>query len=89
MTEKISFTKKWNYLVQVVFDNRYVPDVLLMEKLGFSPHSWKVWKSKFIERSRYGTQTKTQYDTKKEVTFKIKYDKKHRMWSYEETSPLE
>jgi len=89
MTEKISFTKKWNYLVQVIFDNHYVPDVLLMEELRFSPHSWKVWKSKFIERSCYGTQTKTQYDTKKEVTFKIIYDKKQKMWKYEETSQLE
>ena len=89
MTQKISFSKKWDYLVSVVFDNTFVPDVLLMIELRFTPHSWKVWKSKFIERSKYGTQKRIRYTTKKEVIFKIIYDKKHKMWSYEETSPTE
>ena len=89
MTQRISFSNKWNYLVSTVFDHVLVPDVLLMEELSFTPHTWKVWKAKFIERSKYGTQKKIHYTTKKEVIFKITYDKKGKMWSYEETSSTE
>ena len=89
MTQKISFSKKWDYLISFVFDNVIVPDVLLMDELHFTPHTWKVWKSKFIERSKYGTQKRIQYTTKKEVIFKITYDKKNKMWGYEKTSSIE
>ena len=89
MTQRIPFSNKWNYLVSTVFDHVLVPDVLLMEELRFTPHTWKVWKAKFIERSKYGTQKKIHYTTKKEVIFKITYDKKGKMWSYEETSSTE
>ena len=89
MTQRISFSNKWNYLVSTVFDHVLVPDVLLMEELRFTPHTWKVWKAKFIERSKYGTQKKIHYTTKKEVILKITYDKKGKMWSYEETSSTE
>ena len=89
MTQKISFSKKWDYLVYVVFENVCVPDVLLMMELRFTPHTWKVWKAKFIERSKYGTLKRIHSRTNKEVIFKIKYDKKHKIWSYEETSPTE
>jgi len=89
MSRKIDFTSKWNYLTKIIFENYRVPDVLLMEELGFTPHTWKVWKSKFIERSQYGICTRKNYETKKEINFQIVYDKKGKMWSYEETSPLE
>ena len=89
MTQKISFLKKWEYLVDVVFENVVVPDVLLMMELRFTPHTWKVWKAKFIERSQYGTITKIHPTTKKEVKFKITYSKKGKMWSYEKTSDEE
>ena len=89
MTQRISFSNKWNYLVSTVFDHVLVPDVLLMEELRFTPHTWKVWKAKFIERSKYGTLKRIHYTTKKEVIFKIIYDKKGKMWSYEETSSTE
>ena len=89
MTQKISFSKKWDYLVSVVFENVCVPDVLLMIELRFTPHTWKVWKAKFLERSKYGTLKRIHYTTKKEVIFKIIYHKKHKMWSFEETSPTE
>ena len=72
-----------------MFEDVCVPDVLLMMELRFTPHTWKVWKAKFIERSKYGTQKKIHYTTKKEVIFKITYDKKGKMWSYEETSSTE
>ena len=84
MTRKLDFQRKWDYLAQTVFNEKYIPDVLLMAHLGFSPQSWRTWKSKFIERSKYGSQTKTQYSTNKEVTFKIVYDKKSKIWSWEE-----
>jgi len=87
MTQKISFSKKWDYLVYVVFENVCVPDVLLMMELRFTPHTWKVWKAKFIERSKYGTLKRIHSTTKKEVIFKIIYHKKNKMWSYEKTSP--
>ena len=89
MTQRISFSEKWDYLVYLVFDNRVVPDVLLMMELRFTPHTWKVWKAKFIERSKYGTLKRIHSRTNKEVIFKIIYDKKNKMWSYEETSPTE
>ena len=89
MTQKISFSKKWDYLVSLVFEDVCVPDVLLMMELRFTPHTWKVWKAKFIERSKYGTLKRIHSRTNKEVIFKIKYDKKHKMWSYEKTSPTE
>ena len=89
MTQRISFSKKWDYLVSLVFEDVCVPDVLLMMELRFTPHTWKVWKAKFIERSKYGTLKRIHYTTKKEVIFKIIYDKKHKMWSYEKTSPTE
>lgn len=89
MTQKISFSKKWDYLVSSVFDEVVIPDVLLMIQLGFTPHSWKVWKAKFIERSKYGTLKRVKQDTQKEVLFKIKYNKQNKMWTFEETSPTE
>ena len=89
MTEKKSFSKNWDYLVSVVFDNGPVPDVLLMLELKFTPPSWKIWKSKFLERSKYGTYTKKRYPSNKEVTFSIIYDKKSKMWDFEETSSTE
>lgn len=89
MSKKISFNSKWNYLIQLIFDNSIVPDVLLMDELGFTPHTWKVWKSKFIERSQYGTCSKKNYNTNEIVDFKIIYDKKQKLWKYEKTSTVE
>ncbi|AJW71230.1 hypothetical protein [Nitrosopumilus adriaticus] len=89
MSSKINFTSKWNYLVKIIFENHNVPDVLLMEELRFTPHTWKVWKSKFIERSRYSICKRKNYETKKEISFQVVYDKKQKMWKFEETSIIE
>jgi len=85
MTKKVSFSKKWDELVRCVYFLKRVPDVLLMERLEISPPSWKVWKSQFIEKSKYSPETVVSEEGQ-EIDIKIMYIKKEKRWEWENWS---
>ncbi len=58
-----------------------IPDVRVMEELGFTPPSWKNWKPKFIEKADLDQMKYLNDDKTKMTYYRISYDKKERMWS--------
>lgn len=82
MTKKLNFQQKWEKLVEIILDSwsGKLLDVELMSSLDFSPTSWKVWKPKFIEKSRIMEIPLTRNgETKREGL--IEYDKKKKLWT--------
>jgi hypothetical protein len=65
---------------QYIVEAYGLPDVLLMEKLNFTPSNWKVWKSKLIEKFSLCTYTTISEGTDNEIEYKIIYNKKEKMW---------
>lgn len=63
-----------------ILEENGLADVLLMEKLNFTPSNWKVWKSKLIEKFSCYTYTKKGEETDEEIKYEIIYDKKEKMW---------
>ena len=80
MTIKTNFPFKWIRLLHYLEESStgLLPDVLLMENMKYSPTSWKVWKPKFIEKSRHSYFTKMRDD----VTsyHMVEYAKKRKIW---------
>ena len=52
-------------------------DVFLMIELGFTPETWRHWRSKLIEFLEDVEYTKIDSDGKE----KIVYDKKQKLWT--------
>ena len=80
MTIKTDFPFKWKRLIHYLEESgvNSLPDVLLMENMKYSPTSWKVWKPKFIEKSKYSYFTMVRDDvTQYEM---VEYDKKRKIW---------
>jgi hypothetical protein len=82
MTKKIDFKSKWFELVEIVVSWDIIPDVTLMELMEFSPTSWKIWKSKFDEKSKIHTEKYNNFG--KEIMIEIKYIKKEKKWTWKE-----
>ena len=78
MTKKLDFQEKWDKLVEILLDSwQYrVLDVELMSNLDFTPTSWKVWKPKFIEKSKIMEISLNQ----KEYDCLIEYNRKKKIW---------
>jgi len=89
MVNKINFESKWNQLARIVFLLKSVPDVIMMERLDFSPSSWKVWKSKLIEKAMYHTADVFSNEENREIQIKIKYIKKDKKWEWEDCAHIE
>ncbi len=90
MTKKLNFEFKWGRLIEKIKNSEVqkVYDVDLMEELGFSPTSWKVWKPKFIEKAIITKFTDKMDDDRDEYHI-INYDKKKKIWSYPKYSEEE
>jgi len=81
MTQKKHFSYIWDRLAHIVKDQNKIGDANLMMELDFSPPSWKVWKSKFIEKSNCTVFTiKTQDETM--TNHRIIYHKKAKIWTW-------
>lgn len=80
MTYKKDFRWIWSRLLDCVMNSkdRKIADVNLMEKLNFSPPSWKVWKPMFIEKSKQVGVYKNE--SNKKIGYMILYIKKEKIW---------
>ena len=82
----MDFTKIWNELmVQLQKNEDGMYDYELMEELGFTPPSWKVWKPKFIQKSQIkeyytGDITKKDEPDSDYKQWEIKYYKRRKFW---------
>ena len=65
--------------MEIVKEQGSIPDVMLMQLLGFTPPSWKVWKPKLIEIFSIKTFPKS-YDDKEAGKIMIEYNKKEKLW---------
>ena len=77
MTEKIKFSEIAGKAIEYVGEEGSMHDVILMLRLGFSPPSWKIWKSKLAEMFSINTFSKLDSKT---VRIKIEYSKKEKLW---------
>ena len=72
LTEKKIFSEIARKAEKYLKDEGSIPDVRLMLLLGFSPPSWKIWKSKLAEIFSINTYSKLDND-KGEIEIKIVY----------------
>jgi hypothetical protein len=88
MTKKLDFEQKWNKLVEKVLDSWHskLLDVEIMTSLDFSPSSWKVWKPKFVEKSRIMEVSVKNNDGEAINEGLIEYDKKKKLWKFKKYS---
>ena len=64
---------------KIIQNNGSISDVDLMIKLDFTPPSWKVWKSKLVEKlSDYIMDNLCSENINSKV--KITYNKKKKLW---------
>lgn len=82
MTYKKDFKSIWSQLNDILKEETFILDVDLMIKLRFSPPSWKVWKSKFLEYARTRTIYHHNFKTDKRKYYQILYNKKRKEWSW-------
>lgn len=80
MTRKEDFSHFTKYARQLIVKNGGMHDVELMEALRKSPHSWKVIKSKLIEKYSLVEYHDENAKTGKKCTYEIGYDKKEKFW---------
>jgi len=84
MTRKLDFSLMWQKLLRIVDEAhpRFVQDVEIMEKLGFSPPSWKIWKPKLVEKADTTIFKNIDDETFKKIIYKIEYSKKRKNWFF-------
>ena len=66
---------------RLIAEECVIPDVTLMEKLKFTPPSWKIWKPKLIEKfllEKYSAKIK---ETGEKVQYRIRYIKTSKTWN--------
>ncbi len=82
MTRKLDFDLKWTRLKETVERNHLlgIPDVAIMEKLGFTPPSWKNWKPKLIEKANTTQMNYYDHKNNNQILYRISYNKKGRRW---------
>jgi len=82
MTAKKDFEHLLKYLKTIVRDKKDgILDVDLMERMGFTPPSWKTWKSKFIEKlNNYDYWYKDSKTDETKKWFRFRYLKKEKTW---------
>jgi len=80
LTEKIKFSEIAGKAIEYVGEEGSMHDVILMLRLGFSPPSWKIWKSKLAEMFSIKTFSKLGDDSGT-VRIKMEYNKKEKLWS--------
>jgi len=88
MTRKLDFEEKWDRLVRIILDSWHLKllDVEIMSSLDFSPMSWKVWKPKFVEKSRIMEVSRKNNDGKIIDEGLIEYNKKKKLWRFKKFS---
>jgi len=77
LTKKKFFSEIAKKAKEYVEEEGSMHDVILMLRLGFSPPSWKIWKSKLAEMFSINTFSKLDSKT---VRIKIEYSKKEKLW---------
>jgi len=77
LTQKLVFSEIAMIALKVISREGSVHDVVLMQQLGFTPPSWKIWKPKLIEIFSINTFSKLDSKTGK---IKIEYSKKEKLW---------
>ena len=80
----------WNVLTRILNDRKEpIADAEIMHLLGFSPPSWKTWKSKLIEMTNITIITQFEKSDDNGVfkpveiePHRVKYDKKTKKWHW-------
>jgi len=72
-----------NHARRLIIDEGIMPDVTLMEKLNFTPPSWKIWKPKLIEKFSLGKYDGTIKESGKKIQYQITYNKRAKTWNLE------
>ena len=85
LTRTRDFTHFSEVARRLIIEEGEMPDVILMEKLHFTPPNWKIWKPKLIEKFSVVKYTGTGDESKKEIQYQILYSKKTKTW-FPETS---
>lgn len=81
MVRTKNFDYVWTNLCKKIFEYEAftVADVILMDRLGFSPQSWRVWRPKLIEKSN--VHLYNFYKGSALTHYCISYDKKSKTWN--------
>jgi len=84
MSRKLDFGFQWDRLKKILYaaHPNSVSDVEIMERLRFSPPSWKVWKPKFVEKANTTVFKQVDDKTFKKIIYKIEYSKKRKNWFF-------
>lgn len=81
---KREFTSLCNELRDIIVERKQIKDVFLMAELGFSPETWRHWRTQFVEWFKE-MHVKKEEDNEKFVKEEILYDKKQKLWYVKET----
>ena len=79
MTKKLVFSEIAVKGMEYVKEQGSIPDVMLMQRLGFTPPSWKVWKPALIDIYSIHTFPKS-YGRDEVGKIKIECSKKEKVW---------
>jgi hypothetical protein len=90
MVKPIDFKVKFEQLKALLIErNEPVLDPEVMTELGFSPPSWKTWKSQFITMSQKAIEATHNESGVITDVFYIKYDKKQKTWEIDHVETVE
>jgi len=79
LTEKLKFSEIAMKGIECVREKGSIHDVMLMQRLGATPQSWRVWKPSLIDIYSIYTHPKS-YEDKEAGKIKIEYSKKEKLW---------
>jgi len=79
LTQKLVFSEIAWKGVECVQEQGSIHDVMLMQRLGFSPQSWRVWRPSLIDIYSIHTFPKLLGDDEA-GKIKIEYSKKEKLW---------
>lgn len=77
---KKSFIDIASEAIEIIKEEKSIPDVMLMIRLGFNPEGWRRWRTKLIELFKL----RTFPDNSKNTSYCIEYVTKQKLWQIKE-----